>query len=114
MDFFINNWEIITTLIVIPLVGWLVKRRFIDKAEIKVSQSQAKDAQLNTISTNFKVYQDLIDDLEKRFKSRIIELEEDVERMNTLNTELRKVVADQENYILRLQTKISNYEKLEE
>lgn len=112
MNFIIDNWELILAGLT-PIAGWFGGRKML-KSQLKKSNEEAKDIELNNISSNFKLYQDVINDLEDRFKKRIEELELDLEKIRTLNSELRKVVRNQENYINKLREKIKSYEKLEE
>ena len=110
-----TNWELISGIIFTifgPVIAWVVGRKR-KEAQLIREQAEAKDVQLGTISTNFKMYQQLIDDLELRFKRRIEELEEDLDKMKTLNTELRKAISNQEKYIQKLKERLRNYEKLE-
>lgn len=111
MNFILQNWEIIMAIIG-PIAGWCGNRAY-KKNQLKKEKAQTTEVELNTISTNFKVYQDLINDLESRFKSRIEELELDLAKMKTLNKELRTAISDQETYIKKLKKKLEEYEKLE-
>ena len=108
-----ENWETIA-LIVGPLLAWFAGDKKIFKNKVVLSNEEVKSAELNNITTNFKVYQDLITDLENRFKNRILELEEDLNKMKVLNEELRKALGNQERYIKKLQVKLESYEKLGE
>lgn len=111
MKLLLDNWEILLA-IGGPILAWIGGRSRM-RAQLKKAEAEAKDVELGTISSNFKVYQDLINDLEDRFKRRIEELEEDLGKMKTLNTELRKAISNQERYIERLKEKLKSYEELE-
>lgn len=111
MEFFVKYWEVLFA-ILSPIAAWVVGRRR-KEAQLKKEQAEAKELELGSVSSNFKIYQDVINDLEVRFKKRIEELEADLERMKTLNEELRKMLSGQEKYIKRLTAKVEKYEKLE-
>lgn len=113
VNYIIQHWETIS-LIVLPILAWFAGDKKIFKNKVELSNEEVKSAELNNITSNFKVYQDLITDLETRFKNRILELEEDLNKMKVLNEELRKALGNQEKYIKKLQAKIETYEKLEE
>ena len=113
MNWLTNNWEIILTLIIIPIITWFAGRKHLMQSQVKLSDAEVTGATINNIIANFKVYQDLINDLEERFKHRIEELEGDLEKLKTLNKELRKQIGINERYIKRQQVKIDEYEKLE-
>jgi uncharacterized coiled-coil protein SlyX len=112
MNYIIEHWETIA-LIVTPILAWFAGDKKIFKNKVELSNEEVKSAELNNITVNFKVYQDLITDLENRFKNRIFELEEDLNKMKILNEELRKAIGNQEKYIKKLQNKLEDYEKLE-
>ena len=105
------------TNIILPLItligGWIGNKE-LHKWRNRNAKNEATDGELNNISKNFEVYQKLIDDLENRFKSRILDLEEDLEKVKTLNEELRKTVSNYEKYIKKLKLKLTKYERLEE
>lgn len=94
------------------LGGWYFDRKKLN-SQLKQSQSETTASDLGNISKNFEVYQSIINDLELRFKTRILELEEDLSKIKVLNEELRKVISDQEKYIKKLQKNLDKYEKLE-
>jgi IS1 family transposase len=108
-EFLVQNWE----RLMIPLTGivaYFFSKRKYQKRDLAKSDAQIESQNLENLSKNFQVYQDLVDDLEIRFKKRIEELEVDLIRMKTLNTELRQAVARQEKYINKLIIKIESYE----
>jgi len=105
------QWIIMTGGIV---VAWFVGKKDLLKSKVKLSQVEIEAQEIENVTSNFKVYQDLITDLEDRFKSRIDDLELDLEKFKDLNLELRKIIANQERYNKKLQTKLDKYEKLEE
>lgn len=110
-NFIIENWEIISGAI-LTAAAFIGGRKLKD-IEIKKASEEVKGNALDNISSNFKVYQELINDLESRFKSRIIELEEDLERMRLVSIDMRNAITDNENYIKQLKSKLSKYEDLE-
>lgn len=110
MNVIFNNWELISGLI-LGILGYVGGRKLKD-AEIKKADEEVKANALDNISYNFKVYQELINDLESRFKARIQELEEDLERMKLVNSDMRKAISDQENYIKQLMLKINQNENM--
>jgi len=112
MEFILQHWEVIVATLS-PIIAWFGGRKLMKTQQSK-AESEAAGVELDTISSNFKVYQDLINDLEGRFKRRIEELEKDLERMKTLNVESRKVIRNQERYIQKLKVKLSSYEELED
>ena len=81
---------------------------------IKKSKAELEGVEVKGVAQNVELYQALIDDLSKRFQSRVDELEDDLERIKSLNEELRKAISDQEVYIKKLKRKIQEYEELEE
>lgn len=111
MNYILENWDKIF-MVLGPIASFLLGKE-LKKLQVKKASAEVEESQLNNISSNFKVYQDLINDLEVRFKNRISDLELDLDKMKTLNSELRKAISNQEKYIKKLQAKLEEYEKLE-
>jgi uncharacterized membrane protein YhiD involved in acid resistance len=108
-EFIIENWEAI----LVPVTGlvvWIFSKRHFQKLQLESDQIDNNTKNLGNVTANFEVYQKLIDDLEVRFKNRIEELEKDLDKMKTLNNELRSAVARQERYINKLLIKLDSYE----
>jgi uncharacterized coiled-coil protein SlyX len=109
INFIKDNWVALLAPISSLLTYIFVKRKY-QKKEIALKDKDIEGATIKNVTANFKVYQDLINDLEIRFKNRIDELELDLDKMKELNNELRKAVARQEKYINKLQLKLDKYE----
>lgn len=109
IKFLADNWEAFLTPITGIVTYFFTKRKF-QKRELAKQDAGVTGANLANVSANFEVYQNLINDLEARFKKRVEELEIDLEKMKTLNEELRSAVARQEKYINKLLTKLEKYE----
>ena len=112
-EFLIQNWAIIVTLIIVPVLSWFGGRKHLLSSQIDQSQAQVTSTNIDNVTATLEVYKDALDDLEVRFKNRIADLESDLDRMSVLNTELRKVISGNEKFIKRLQNKLDKYEKLE-
>lgn len=112
-EFLTNNiqWIVMTGGLI---VAWFVGKKDLLKKRVKMSQAEIDSQEIENVTKNFRVYQDLITDLEERFKSRIDVLELDLEKFKDLNLELRKVISNQEKYITKQKIKIDGYEKLEQ
>ena len=54
--FIVDNWEIIFA-IVSPIAAWFGSRAFKEN-QLKREKAETKGVELDTISSNFKVYQD--------------------------------------------------------
>ena len=111
--FLLDNIEIIIGGIT-TIIAYFTGKGKILKNKVKLSAADVDKANLDNLKDHFKAYQDLITDLENRFKSRIADLEEDLERMKTLNSELRGAIARQEKYINKLLVKLNKYESAEQ
>lgn len=111
MRFIIENMHIIAP-IVSGVLGWTGSYG-LRKVKLKGENNNVIGGEIDLLSQNFKVYQELINDLENRFKMRITELEEDLERIVSLNRELRNALSTQERYIKKLKLKLKSYEELE-
>lgn len=110
LEFLIQNWEQFIWTPIVGFVTWYFTKRNLQKAEEAKATADVTGAHLNNITANFEVYQNLINDLEARFKARIQELEEDLEKMKVINEDLRKAVSRQEKYIKKLLLTIEGYE----
>lgn len=112
-EFILNNWQAIVG--VIGVTGaWFGGKKHLLSSQVKQSQAEVTGANIDNVTATLEVYKGALDDLELRFKKRIGELEDDLNRMKSLNVESRKHISSLEKYIKRLQLKIEKYEKLEE
>jgi len=108
-SFIVENWE--TLLVPISsIVTYLFVKRKYQQRELAQKDAELTGANLGNVTANFEVYQNLINDLENRFKARIEDLEADLEKMKAINEDLRKAVSRQERYINKLLIKIDGYE----
>lgn len=113
IQFLQDNWQSIGMTIGL-IVAWFVGKKDLLKKRVKMSQTEIESREIENVTKNFKVYQDLITDLEERFKGRIDDLELDLQKIKDLNLELRRVISNQEKYIDKLKQKISGYERLDQ
>jgi predicted RNase H-like nuclease (RuvC/YqgF family) len=58
---------------------YLYKRK--NNAEAATQEATAKQGQATAVESNLKIYQNLIDDLEKRFNSTIAEMEKEIQEL---------------------------------
>lgn len=112
-EFLSNNLQFLIGTIGV-IIAWFVGKKDLLKKKVKLSQAEVESQEIENVTKNFKVYQDLITDLENRFKGRIDELKLDLQIIKDLNLELRKVISNQEKYIKKLKIKIEKYEKFEQ
>lgn len=112
MNFIMDNIQYFINIAVGAVVYFITKYR-LQKLNESKSKADILEINIENVSATFEVYQDLLNDLEKRFKLRIEDLEEDLEKLKLLNQELRKQIGSSERYIRRQQLKIDKYEKLE-
>lgn len=113
MDSKINIFQSILLPFITLIGGWIGNRE-LHRWKTKQEKNKADNTELNNISENFRIYQNLINDLETKFKSRISELEEDLEKVKVLNEELRRTISSYEKYIRKLKLKLAKYEELGE
>ena len=62
MNIITENWGIIVA-VVGPVAAWFGSRKF-KELQLKRAKAETIEVELNTISSNFKVYQNLINDLD--------------------------------------------------
>jgi len=113
MNWIAENWE----KVMIPITGivaWFFTKRDAQKVALEKSEADVTGANLGNVTDTFKVYQNLINDLETRFKSQMDDLQGEIEELRVLNGELRSAVNRQEQYINKLKIKLTNYEGLAE
>lgn len=88
---------------VVPLaVGvftWLTKDRILDALNIKRAAVEVDDARIRTIQGNLDLYQEMLTDIETRYRARLFELEEELEKFKGLTKQLQDVVERQEQII---------------
>jgi vacuolar-type H+-ATPase subunit I/STV1 len=112
-NFLIENWQAIIGIIGIA-GAWFGGKKHLLNNQVRQTQAEVTGTNIENVTATLEVYKGALDDLEIRFKNRIADLEDDLEKMQVLNNELRKVIAGNERYIKKLQSKLEKYEKLEE
>lgn len=60
---------------------YLVSRRHFQKKELKQAEVILESSTAEVIGKNLSIYQQMLDDLEKRYKARIDSYEKDIERL---------------------------------
>ena len=103
-EFLTQYWQWIIATIVIPIVSWIFGERRGKQLQREKTEAEVTAATIENITSNFKVYQDIINDLEARFKARIEELERDVKELKSINERLK-------DYIDTLKERLEEYEK---
>jgi len=111
-EFLISNWQAIAGIVGVT-GAWFGGKKHLLNSQVKQSQAEVTGANIDNVTATLDVYKRALDDLEVRFKKRIQELTEDLEILSIQNTELRKVISDNEKYIKRLIIKLKDDEKLE-
>jgi len=91
------------------------------KLNIKKEGINAENLTLNNLQKNLDIYQDMVTDLDKRYKSRIAEFEEnfnksmdrlrsEIDELKAINNELETMVKDQKMFINRQSRSLKYYE----
>lgn len=111
MKFIAENWEIIFA-IVSPIITFFATKGIKD-TQLVTLKEELESVKIINVSKNLEIYQEIINDLNSKFKERITEYSLEIEELKTLNEELRKLVKDQGLIITRLEEKLAQYEKLE-
>ena len=111
MKFIVENWELLTA-VVTPVITFFAAKGMKD-AQINRLKEELEGIKIINVSKNLEIYQDIIDDLNTKFKERLDDYALEIEELKTLNGELRKLVRDQYGLIARLESKLTKYEKLE-
>lgn len=111
MKFIVENWELIVA-ILSPVITFFATKNMKD-IQLNKLKEELEGIKVVNVSKNLEIYQDIIDDLNEKFKKRLDEYSNEIDELKNLNDELRKVVKDQNEIIKRLETKLAKYEKLE-
>lgn len=91
------------------------------KLNIKKEGINAENLTLNNLQKNLDIYQDMVTDLDKRYKSRIAEFEDnfnksmdrlksEIDELKVINNELETMVKDQKMFINRQSRSLKYYE----
>jgi len=112
MNWIAEHWE----KVLIPIAGivtWFFTKKDAQRIAREKSEADVTGANLGNVTDTFKVYQNLINDLELRFKAQLEDLQTDIDELRTVNNELRAAVNRQEQYISKLKIKLTQHEGLE-
>lgn len=110
--FFVENWVLIVTNVITPVLTFFTTRR-LNENKLDKLKTELENLKIVNVSKNLEIYQEIIDDLNEKFKERINEYALEIDELKTLNEELRKLVRDQGRIISRLEEKLAKYEKPE-
>jgi len=108
-EFLFNNWQAIAGILG-GISLWFGGRKHLLKSQVQQSQAEVTGANIDNVTATLDVYKSALDDLELRYKKRMLELQEDLEIMKTQSEDLKKVIAGNEKYIKKLRMKLDEYE----
>ena len=76
----ILHWEKIA-IVVAPILTWLFKTRVYDKLELKQKEVSVRSDGANVVEKNLDLYQEMIDDIDKRHKEQLDRKEREIEKI---------------------------------
>ena len=76
----ILHWEKIA-IVVAPILTWLFKTRVYDKLELKQKEVSVRSDGANVVEKNLDLYQEMIDDIDKRHKEILDRKEREIEKI---------------------------------
>lgn len=81
------------------VVAWLSKDRILNVLNIKQKKTEVEDARIRTIQGNLDLYQEMLSDLDERYKRRLAELEAEIEKFRQLSEEMSTIIKEQKEFI---------------
>ena len=120
------NLELTTILQVAGGVGTAVglwyKDVILQRVGIKKAKTEVEATALGNVQHNLDIYQEMIDDLDKRYKGllkeveanftkSVVRLNEDIEELRTVNKYLNDFVESQKKIILKINKRLDFYIK---
>ena len=93
----------------------------LDKLNIRQKKTEVENSSLENLKKNLDLYQEIVDDLNQKYKERIIDFEEgfnqslsrlklELDELRVINEELERVVKEQKSLIVRQSKSIKYYE----
>lgn len=83
--------EILKTLALSSPVGiitWFFTKRNMEKAQVKQAQASAEGTQADVIVKNLEIYQNMLDDVEKRYEVKLAQRDNEILYLETKIKEL--------------------------
>ena len=74
------HWEKIA-IVVAPVLTWLFKTRVYDKLELKQKEVSVRSDGANVVEKNLDLYQEMIDDMDKRHKEQLDRKEREISKI---------------------------------
>lgn len=57
---------------------WLLTKRHFQKAEVKQAEASAEEKQADVIVKNLEIYQNMLDDIEKRYEVKLLQRDNEI------------------------------------
>ena len=80
IDLLLEHWEKIA-LPIVPILTWLFKTRVYDKLELKQKEVSVRKDGANVVEQNLDLYQNIIDDMDKRHKEILDRKEREIAKI---------------------------------
>ena len=99
IEWLINNYQIIITLITIPIT-WYTKERYFTKRDLKDRDVNIESNQSEIVSKNLELYQRMLDDIEKRYEEKIFKSDREKEQLEQIIKELNIIIDELKQALL--------------
>lgn len=67
--------------IISGIITWFASKRYFQKIELKKAETEAEGTVSDVLSRNIGIYQNMLDDLEKRYEERITKLDGEIKEI---------------------------------
>lgn len=75
------------------VLTWLFTKRHFQKKNLKLKDGEIEDQGANVVSKNLKIYQNMLDDIEKRYEAKLAQRDLEIKLLNEKIDKLIKKVA---------------------
>lgn len=90
LEFLKEHLQWITPTVLIPLITWLARDKYIADQKLKTTKLEQDDSSSDIISKNLGLYQRMLDDVESRYEDKLSKRDLYIQNLENEIEELRK------------------------
>lgn len=91
----INTLLPLISMLSVPITWFFTKRHF-QKSEVKKAESEANSSIADVMSKNIGIYQNMLEDVEKRYEEKLAKRDEEIEKLELEIEKLKQRITDLE------------------
>ena len=95
MSFILDALKAIVISSPVSLITWFFTKRYFQDAQLKEANARAEGTQADVIVKNLEIYQNMLDDVERRYEAKLLQRDTEIEylenKIRDLELRIRKL-----------------------